>query len=53
VLGFAASRFLKASSQQRYRSSSQGAGATSGPSQPSASTGPSGSTVHGNGPAAS
>jgi hypothetical protein len=44
VLGFAASRFLKASSQQRYRSSSQGAGTSSGSSGP---------TVYGNGPAAS
>jgi hypothetical protein len=53
ALGFAASRFLKASSQQRYRSSSAGTAASSRPSQPSISTGPSGSTVRGNGPAAS
>ena len=53
ALGFAASRFLKASSQQRYRSSSEGAGTSSRPSEPSVSTRPSGPTGYGNGPTAS
>jgi hypothetical protein len=47
VLGFAASRFLKASSQQRYRASSQGAGASSERNRPS------GPSTYGNGPATS